>query len=212
MISEHLLEVLQTGLKDLGEDPGSHPCESYLAYLDLLDKWNRAYNLTAVRGMDNLLTHHVLDSLSVLPYIKGTACLDVGSGAGLPGLVLAMARPQQGWTLLDSNVKKIRFLNQAGLELNLNNVTVIHSRIEDYLPEQQFSSIISRALTSLPEFYERVRALLVGGGRIIAMKGRFPGRELKLLKKAGVTCDINELEVPGLGKKRHIAVIEIKMV
>ena len=137
-----LLGQLQAGLQAQGEDPLAHPCDSYLAYIDLLDKWNRAYNLSGIRQKSQMLTHHVLDSLSVLPYLHGASGLDVGSGAGLPGFILALARPDMHWVLLDSNQKKTRFLNQALLELGPENIEVVRARVEDYRPEQVFSTVI----------------------------------------------------------------------
>ena len=196
-------------MTNLGEDPRSHPCQSYLDYLALLSKWNRAYNLTAVRGPDDMLTHHVLDSLAVLPYLRGSECLDVGSGAGLPGLLLALARPQQHWCLLDSNGKKVRFMKQAVLELAMSNVRVVHSRIEDFHPASYFTTIITRAMgPSVPLFYEQVAPLLLVKGRVIVMKGSRPEQEIKDLQAAGITFEIVALRVPGLNKQRHLAVID----
>ena len=204
-----LLEKLEAGLTSLGEDPGSHPCRAYLDYLSLLAEWNRAYNLTAVRGMQNMLTHHVLDSLAVLPYIRGTDCLDVGSGAGLPGLILALARPQQHWHLLDSNGKKIRFLKQAILELAINNVQVVQGRVEDYQPGQRFSTVICRALHPAADFYKQVSPLLQGKGRVLLMKGKRPAAELAVLRAAGIGFELAALSIPGLNKQRHLVVIDV---
>lgn len=204
-----LLEALQRGLTDLGEDPGSHPCQGYLDYLSLLSKWNKAYNLTAVRGLENMLTHHVLDSLAVLPFIRGTACLDVGSGAGLPGLILALARPQQHWWLLDSNGKKVRFMKQAVLELAMSNVSVVHCRIEDYRPDAHYSTIVSRAVgKSALLFYQRAAPLLQAQGRIMIMKGTRPEPELTELQANGIAYQLTSLTVPGLNKQRHLVVLD----
>ena len=205
---ENLLATLQKGLADLGEDPGSHPCQAYLAYLSLLSQWNKAYNLTAIHGIDSMLTHHVLDSLAVLPYIQGIDCLDVGSGAGLPGLILALARPQQNWCLLDSNGKKVRFMKQALLELKISNARVFHSRIENYHPESRYSTIISRALRPAPVFYQQVIPLLRGKGRVIVMKGVRPEAELLALQQAGIAFELVALRIPGLNKQRHLVVID----
>lgn len=205
-----LLETLQQGLADLGEDPLSHPCRTYLDYLSLLSKWNRAYNLTAVRSMENMLSHHVLDSLAVLPYIHGTDCLDAGSGAGLPGLILALARPQHDWWLLDSNGKKVRFLRQVLMEMKLSNVRVTHSRIEDFHPEARFTTVISRALCPVPVFYDQAARLLQRKGRIIVMKGARPEPELEKLREAGVVFKLPELRIPGLNKQRHLVVIDVE--
>ena len=195
---------------DLGEDPEAHPCQTYLDYLSLLDRWNQAYNLTGIRDQQNMLTHHIFDSLAVLPYLRGTACLDVGSGAGLPGLILALARPDKKWSLLDSNTKKTRFLRQAVLDLHINNVEVVHARIEDYRTGADYSTIITRAWANVLEFYQRVASLLQEQGRIIAMKGVEPEMELQELRKAGINYTVHALKVPGLNKQRHLVVIDTK--
>jgi len=206
--SDDLLASLHQGLTDLGEDPGTHPCQTYLDYLALLSQWNQAYSLTGIRDRQQMLTHHIFDSLAVLPFIRGTACLDVGSGAGLPGLILALARPAQNWCLLDSNSKKVRFLRQAVLELHINNVDVVQVRVEDYHPDTGYSTIISRALTDLPTFYQYVISLVQKPGRIIAMKGARLEPELRELRTAGITYSVHALQVPGLDKQRHLVVID----
>ena len=203
-----LLATLHQGLTDLGEDPATHPCQTYLDYLALLGRWNLAYNLTGIRDLKQMLTHHIFDSLAVLPFIRGAACLDVGSGAGLPGLILALARPAQNWCLLDSNNKKIRFLRQAVLELHIDNVTLVHARVEDYHPATNYSTIISRALSALPAFYRQVISLLQEHGRIIAMKGVKPEPELQELQAAGINYTVHALQVPGLNKQRHLVVMD----
>ena len=196
-------------MEKLGLVPDPGLSESCLLYLTLLSAWNKAYNLTAVHGMENMMNHHVLDSLSVLPYLKGNICLDVGSGAGLPGMVLALARPQHHWVLLDSNRKKIRFLNQAVMDLEINNVQVVHSRIEEYLPESGFSTIISRALTSVREFYEQVVPLAEGKGRIILMKGKNIDDEIREFDLENVKPEVHTVNVPGLDRTRHLVILDI---
>ena len=202
-----LCKQLQQGLAELGEDPASHPCGAYLSYIELLSKWNRTYNLTGIKTQEKMLTHHILDSLSVLPYINGCFCLDVGSGAGLPGIILALARPEHEWLLLDSNSKKIRFLNQAVLELKLDNVEVVRTRGEDYLPKQRFSTVISRALSSLANFRNIASRLVREDGLLLAMKGTEPVQELKELGAKGVSFKLNEIKVPGINAQRHIVVM-----
>jgi len=206
-LSDSLLSGLQQGLRQLGEDPSNHPADSYFAYMDLLGQWNRAYNLTAITSKEKMLTHHLLDSLALLPFVQGTSCLDVGSGAGLPGLILALSRSQQQWVLLDSNMKKLRFLNQAVLELQAENVTTIQARIEDYRPDQLFSTVTSRALTSLLKFYRMAQELLQQDGVLLAMKGTRPLEELQELDAAGVVYAVHELIVPGLDGQRHVVVM-----
>ena len=207
MTQEVLSKQLQQGLGELGEDPATHPCDAYLSYIDLLSKWNRTYNLTGIKTKEKMLTHHILDSLSVLPYINGGTCLDVGSGAGLPGMILALIRPEHEWVLLDSNKKKIRFLNQAVLELKMDNVEVVCARGEDYLPEQRFSTVISRALTSLANFWNFTSKLARDDGLLLAMKGTEPVQELQELEAEGISFKLHEIKVPGLDAQRHIVVI-----
>lgn len=200
---------IQHGLQLLGEPPDAALCESLLRYLSLLSSWNQAYNLTSIQGTGNLIVHHVNDSLSVLPYIKGDRCLDVGSGAGLPGMVIALARPQQNWILLDSNRKKVRFLNQVILELGVKNVQAVYQRIEDYRPEHNFTTIISRALTNAAELYQKTRPFIDKGGRILLMKGRNASEEIEQLQSAGVDSELHALKVPGLDHARQVIVIDV---
>lgn len=199
--------MLRQGLEQLGEEPDSHPCEQYLTYIDLLSQWNKAYNLTAVHSREEMVTRHILDSLAVLPYVQGHCCLDVGTGAGLPGFPLALARPAVHWTLLDSNMKKIRFLNHVVMQLHPPNVDVVHSRIEDYLPRQRFDTIIARAYTSLKSFHDRTAGLLHKNGRLIAMKGKRPERELAELKENKIDFELQEINVPLVNSIRNVVVM-----
>ena len=204
MSEQNLSDILTQGLRGLGEDPATHPCETYLWFLRELSKWNTAYNLTAIRDPAQMVTHHLLDSLSVLPYIHGQRCLDVGTGAGLPGLVLALARPQSHWTLLDSKSKKIRFLQHIVLELKPANVELVTSRAEDYEPPQLFSTIVSRAFSSLVDFQRITAHLKAKEGHLLAMKGTRPEHELAEL--IDVKPDVVKLRVPGLESERHVVI------
>lgn len=195
---------LEQGLRDLGQDPAAQPCDKYLAWIDLLVKWNRAYNLSGIRDPARILTHHVLDSLAVRPFVTGTRCLDVGSGAGLPGLILALSLPQTRWILLDSNRKKCRFLNQAVLELAPGNVEVATVRAEDYRPAAPFDTITGRALCTLREFRELTAHLLAPGGRLLALKG--PGVETELAEVGH--AEVHELRVPGVRETRRLVVMQ----
>jgi len=206
-IENQLTDMLRRGLEQLGEDPDAHPCTQYLAYIELLAQWNRAYNLTGVRTREDMLTRHILDSLAILPVIRGRDCLDAGTGAGLPGLLLALARPEQHWTLLDSNTKKIRFLNQAVLQLQPGNVEIVHTRMQDYRPRHGFDTIVTRAYTSLKKFHEQAARLLHDAGRLIAMKGRQPDVELAQLAEHGIDCEILQIHVPVLDVVRHLIVM-----
>jgi len=202
-----LLHGLQEGLKQLGEDPAKHPCDAYLAYIDLLCEWNRAYNLTAIRDPERMLSHHLLDSLSILPYIRGDRCLDVGTGAGLPGLILALAGPRRHWVLLDGNAKKIRFLNRVMLELKPANVELVRSRVEDFRPAELFSTACTRAFASVLQFQRQAGHLITADGILLAMKGRFPAEEAGELRAAGVHCEIRRIAVPTLQAERHVAIM-----
>lgn len=200
MAAPDLVARLDEGLRALGEDPARHPRDKYLAYLDLLQKWNRAYNLSGIRDPARVLTHHVLDSLAVRPFVHGERCLDVGSGAGLPGLILALSLPETRWVLLDSNRKKIRFLNQAVLELAPGNVEVAAARAGDYRPEQPFTTITCRALCSLAEFRSMTGHLRAPDCRLLALKG--PGFRAEL---AGIeNAEVHALHVPGVREQRFL--------
>lgn len=152
-----------------------------IAYLGLLERWNRAYNLTAVRDPEQMVPRHLLDSLAVLPWVTRGPVLDLGTGAGLPGIPLAIARPKLGFTLIDSNGKKTRFVRQAVLELGLENVEVIQARLEAYQPEHKFATIVARALAPLPSLYSGARALATEDARLLALKGSQAAAELAAL-------------------------------
>jgi len=206
-VPDFLIGTLKQGLRQLGEDPARHPCDAYLAYLDLLEKWNRAYSLTGIKQKDKMLTHHIFDSLSVLPLLRGSSCLDIGTGAGLPGLILALARPEHQWVLLDSNTKKIRFVQQAVIELGLENVEPVCARGEDYRPDKPITVAISRALTSLLACQKLVFPILQADGILLAMKGRKPVQELAELDTAGSAYVLHKLNVPGIEAQRHVVEI-----
>jgi 16S rRNA (guanine527-N7)-methyltransferase len=201
-----LLEKLKQGITDLGEDPHTHPIESYLAYLQELVRWNKAYNLTAHADIEKMITYHLLDSLSVLPYIYGKRCLDVGTGAGLPGMVLAMARPDIHWVLLDSKSKKVRFLQHIIQIIKPDNVEIIQSRVEDYHVDQAFSTIISRAFSSLSDFHKITSHIRGIDTQTLAMKGKYPEKELAELVNSDKT--LHKLVVPGLDSERYIIIIK----
>ena len=184
------------------------------AYLALLAKWNRTYNLTAIRGPSRMITHHVLDALAVLPHLPQRATLrllDVGSGGGVPGIPLAIARP--GWhvALLDSSHKKGTFLAQAVIELALANGEAVTSRIEDYAPSTPFDVVISRAFSDLAAFARAALPLLAPGGSIVAMKGVYPDEEIAELPAAVRVVAAPALSVPGLDAQRHLIVMERKL-
>ncbi|KPK56008.1 MAG: hypothetical protein AMS22_02690 [Thiotrichales bacterium SG8_50] len=195
--------VLETGLAEMGLslEPPVH--QRLLSYIALLGKWNRVYNLTAVRKPEQMVTRHLLDSLSVLQFLREPRILDVGSGAGLPGIPLALARPQWEFVLLDSNGKKARFLTQAVAELGLSNVSVAQARVEEYQSEVLFTTIISRAFASVGEFVTGARHLLAPGGIYLAMKGAYPVAEMDHLPAGYAVVATHQLQVPGLDAQRH---------
>lgn len=199
---------LAAGIADLGLVLPNGADAKLLAYLALLDKWNRVYNLTAVRGVERMVSHHLLDSLAAVPFFQGGRVLDVGSGGGLPGIPLAIARPQLQVTLIDSVAKKTAFLLQAKMELGLDNVSVVTSRVEDYRPETGFDVITSRAFSDLREFVALTHHLLNPAGRWLAMKGLNPHGELASLQDSVKVSANHVLVVPGLDATRHLIVLE----
>lgn len=177
-------------------------CDQLKRFLMLLEKWNRVYNLTAIRDPDQMIGEHLLDSLSLTPYVSGPRLLDVGTGGGLPGIPLAILLPDIEFTLLDSNAKKTRFVQQAVIELKLNNVDVVCSRIEAYQPDIGFEQITSRAFTSLRQFVEGVRHLATATTQLLAMKGKYPTEELAEL--GDIETEVIELKVPMVNAERHL--------
>lgn len=198
---------LESGLSALDLELRQAACDRLLAYLALLHKWNRAYNLTAVRDPLHMVAVHLLDSLAVLPHVRGPRVLDVGTGAGLPGIPLAVVRPDWALTLLDSNGKKTRFVTQAAIELGLNNLTVVHSRVEEYVSERGFDTVVSRAFASLGEMLGVTRHLLAPHGRLLAMKGAYPTAELAALPQGVALEAVERLAVPGVKAERHVVLL-----
>ena len=196
------------GAKALGVVLNDEQVAMLHRYLDLLEKWNAAYNLTAIRQREAMEVEHVLDSLSVAPFLAdtGETIVDVGTGAGLPGLVLAIAKPANRYVLVDSNGKKTRFLAQVVHALNLSNVEVRHARVEDIGEELagQATTVVSRAFTSLANMVDGCNALLLTGAQLLAMKGARPDSEIaELPPNIRVSC-VKEIQVPGLNKSRHL--------
>lgn len=202
-------EELARGARELGIELMPLQQEQLLGYLALLIKWNKAYNLTAVRDPDEMVSRHLLDSLSVVPYVAeaGDNWLDVGSGGGMPGIPLAIMFPERRFTLLDSNGKKTRFLTQVKLELHLHNLEVVHSRVEAFTPVQPFSGICSRAFSSLADFASWTRHLGDGETRWLAMKGLQPDDELQVLPQDFRLERTHVLKVPGCQGQRHLLIL-----
>jgi len=203
-----LAAELEHGIVQLGlaADVTPEIQQKLLIYLDLLHKWNRVYNLTAIRDPKQMVSHHLLDSLAVLPCLWSGRWLDVGCGAGLPGLVLAAVRPDWTFTLLDSNSKKTSFVQQAAIEMELANVSVHCGRVEHWNPAWRFDGIISRAFAEAVDFVALTRHLLADDGRWAAMKGA-PAAELARLP-VGVRVEANvPLHVPGLNATRSVVIL-----
>ncbi|MFW5823409.1 MAG: 16S rRNA (guanine(527)-N(7))-methyltransferase RsmG [Marinobacter sp.] len=198
---------LSDGLQAMAVALDAGQQEKLLAFLALLNKWNRAYNLTAVREPRQMVPRQLLDSLTLLPFLTTDRVLDVGSGGGLPGIPLAIARPRSHFTLLDSNSKKTRFLTQCVLELGLGNVEVVHGRAEDCRPQALFRQITSRAFTALPNLVAWCGPLLADEGQFLAMKGQFPDDEVSALPAGWQLSDHHRLDYPGCGGERHLLVI-----
>ena len=192
---------LDAGLAKLGLEVDATARERLLALLALLHKWNRAYNLTAVRDPEQMVMRHLLDSASVATAVRGPRLLDVGAGAGLPGLVLAILDPSLEVTMLDGNGKKVRFQRQAVLELGLENVTPVQARVEHFAT-RDFDQIVSRAFAQLATFVELTRPLLAEGGEWLAMKGRDAASELAELPPDVTLIERRDLEVPGDAAQR----------
>lgn len=207
--TQHGQELIQ-GAQQLNVALSEQQQEQLLQYLGLLIKWNKAYNLTAVRNPDEMVSRHLLDSLSVVEYVQlyGDNWLDVGSGGGMPGVPLAIIFPERKFTLLDSNGKKTRFLTQVKLELKLDNLEVIHSRVEAYAPEQAFSGIISRAFSSLEDFTNWTRHLGDLHTNWLAMKGVHPDDELQALPEDFRLDSCQILKVPGCQGQRHLLILQ----
>lgn len=201
--------TLQEGLARLNLALPPATQQKLLDYIALTQKWNKVYNLTALHDAQTMLTHHVLDSLAVAPHIKNAQrILDVGSGAGLPGIPLALALPDTHVTLLDSNHKKAAFLQQAVIELQLNNVNVLCERIEKLQYNQILSIVISRAFAELPKFVALAGRLIAPGGMLIAMKGAHPAAEIAQLNGAFKVSAVIPLDVPGVDAERHLVFVK----
>jgi len=200
-------QQLAEGMKVLGIDLPADVQERLLAYAAFLEKWNRTYSLTALRDPKLAVSHHLLDSLAIMPYVNVSTLLDVGSGGGQPGIPLAIAQPDLVVTLLDSNSKKTAFLQQAVIELGLKNVQVVTARVEEFKPAAPFAAITSRAFAELADFVGLTRHLLAPGGEWLAMKGQRPVAEMNKLPAGVSVTAVHRLLVPGVDGERHLVVM-----
>jgi 16S rRNA (guanine527-N7)-methyltransferase len=197
---------LQAGLAELGLAPGADACERLLDYVELLTRWNAAYNLTAVREPGEMVTRHLLDSLAVARLVRGDSLADLGTGAGLPGIPLAILAPEREHTLIDSNGKKVRFLREAVRALGLTNVRVLQSRVEE--ARGQFDCVTARAFATLGDMLRMGGHLLAPDGVWIALKGQLSKDEILGVPAGFVVAEVVALAVPGLGAARQVAIIK----
>lgn len=202
-----LAEKLAQGIAELGLHLPAATQQKMLDYVALIAKWNRVHNLTAVRESARMVSDHLLDCLAVVPHLDARTVLDVGSGAGLPGIPLALMWPQVSVTLLDSNHKKAAFLRQAMIELGLKNTEVVCERVETWQPQREFELVISRAVSDLPEFLNLAGRLCAADGTVAAMKGLYPHEELAQIPGGFSLRGVVPLKVPGMRAERHLVLL-----
>ena len=207
-MAETLSERLSTGLSKLGLQNTAQQHDQWLAYVELIAHWNRSINLTAVREPRDMVTRHILDSLSIAPFLPEAPLLDIGTGAGLPGIPLAIYYPDRAFTLLDSNGKKTRFLFQVVRELQLPNVDIVQARVEQWRPAMCFESVTARAFSNLSTLVNRVAHLTTEAGKIFAMTATETTEQLQIDASGFVMHDRIALSVPGLEEQRHLVVVQ----
>ncbi|HEX9403643.1 MAG TPA: 16S rRNA (guanine(527)-N(7))-methyltransferase RsmG [Steroidobacteraceae bacterium] len=201
---ESELELLAAGARDIGIAVDSSGAEALLKLVDELEAGNAQFNLTAIRDRLGMLRKHVLDSLTLQPYLRGSRVADIGTGAGFPGLPLAIVNPQRRFTLVEATGKKARFVEQTARRLGCHNVQVEHARAENYRPFELFDTVVARALSSLADFAAYAGHLCAPGGRLLAMKGKRPDEEISALPKSFRVLAVHRLKVPGLDDERHL--------
>jgi len=203
-LRESELELLARGAAEIGIDLDAARAESLLRLVDELELGNAQFNLTAIRDRPGMLRKHVLDSLTLQPHLRGDRVADVGTGAGFPGMALAIADPQRRFTLIEATGKKARFVAQTAERIGCSNVQVVHSRAESYRPFELFDTVVARALSSLADFVAYAGHLCAPGGRLLAMKGKRPENEMSALPRSFRVLAVHRLHVPGLADERHL--------
>lgn len=202
-----MLATLTSGAAQLGISLDPATAEKLLRLLDELDDWNQRMNLTAIRERPQQITKHLLDSLAIRPYLHGSRAIDIGTGAGFPGLPLAIVAPEVSFTLLDSTAKKLKFIDHVTALLGIANVQTVHARAESFRPKERFDCVMSRAVGPVETFVKWSGHLCAGGGRLLAMKGRYPTDEIAKLPSGWKLAAVHRLTVPGLDEERHLVEI-----
>lgn len=203
---EECRKILVNGIASLNLNVTDDQIDQLIGFIKLIEKWNKAYNLTAIRNREEMTRLHILDSLAIVPHIEGKRIIDIGTGAGLPGIPLAICLPEIGFTLLDSNAKKTRFVQQVVLELKLKNVEVLHSRVESHHPEQGYDAVLTRAFASLPDIVKLTAHLLAANGVLLAMKGQNMEAEIAEINAESAVIP---LSVPGADVERCLVRIQL---
>jgi len=203
-------DTIQKGAQQMGADLSDETIQTLVNYLAMLEKWNKAYNLTAIRDVEQMIALHLLDSLATLPYITGENIIDVGTGPGLPGMVLAICYPHKQFTLLDSNGKKTRFLTQVKMELGIENVRVANERVEKHLDQGKYDHVISRAFASIQDMINWTLPLPNKTGNFLAMKGVYPSEEIASLPQEVDVILVEPLNVSSVQAERHMVVMARK--
>jgi 16S rRNA (guanine527-N7)-methyltransferase len=202
-----MLSTLKAGAEQLGVPLSDEMAAKQLRLLDELDEWNQRMNLTAIRERGQQITKHLLDSLSVVAHLDGSRVIDIGTGAGFPGLPLAIVLPDVHFTLLDSTAKKLKFIDHVCTALQISNVETVHTRAEAFRPKERYDCVVSRAVGPVETFVKWSGHLCVGGGRLLAMKGRYPTDEVQKLPNGWKLAAVHRLTIPGLDEERHLVEI-----
>ena len=203
------LESLSQGLNELGLVLSQDIQMQIFAHLEIMQKWNQRLNLTAVTKIEDMISYHVLDSLAIDPFVKGTRILDIGTGGGFPGIPLALSKPDRHCTLLDSRGKRIEFLRFVKGKLGLRQIDLVNNRVENYQPQEKFDTLVARAFSSVGQLLQLTSHLSGSGTRILAMKGRYPESELEQLPdETKSRARIEKLTVPDLDQDRHLIIID----